>query len=116
MKAQREAQTRLRHIFEARKAGKVCARCRSWFPAESFRPDASVKSGLSSWCRLCISAAAKEWREQHADSIDAYNERRRLEYAERQREARRRTCSECGEEFTGRPDRQTCSPECRKRR
>jgi hypothetical protein len=61
-------------------------------------------------------ASAKEWRDSHPDYVDAYNERRRLEYAEQQRRARQRTCSECGEEFTGRPDRQTCSPECRKRR
>lgn len=52
----------------------------------------------------------------HSGYVDAYNERRRLEYAEQQREARQRTCSECGEGFTGRPNRCTCSPECRRRR
>ena len=72
--------------------------------------------GRDSWCRECHVKETREWRKRNPDYIEVYNERRRLEYAERQRKARQRTCSECGGEFTGRPDRQTCSPARRKRR
>jgi hypothetical protein len=93
-----------------------CVRCHRSLPREAFRENRRLKRGLHSWCRSCTSAAAKEWREAHPEAVEAYKERQRLAYAERHREAQRHTCSECGEEFTGRADRKTCSPECRRRR
>jgi hypothetical protein len=92
---------------------KACTRCGGRFPLDGFNRNPRMRSGWSSWCRRCQNEATRAWRERNRA---AYNERRRLEYAERNGKTRERTCSECGEEFTGRPDRQTCSPECRKRR
>ena len=112
----REHQERLRQLHARNNTGKRCGRCRGWLSFEAFRPDSRSANGWSSYCNDCAAAADREWRERHSGYVDAYNERRRLEYAEQQREARQRTCSECGEGFTGRPNRCTCSPECRRRR
>jgi len=95
---------------------KPCPHCYQWLPLEDFARSANRYLGRDSWCRACHVKETREWRKRNPGYIAAYNERRRLEYAEQQREARERTCSECGAAFTGRPDRQTCSPECRKRR
>ena len=37
--------------------------------------------GLSSWCRACHAEACAKWRAKHPEKVDAYNERRRAEYA-----------------------------------
>ena len=85
-------------------ARKECARC-GWFrPAENFRPNPRLRSGLSSWCRECCREANRRWR---AENRDAYNLARRTPPA-------RLECSECGAVFFGRPNRKTCSLECRK--
>jgi hypothetical protein len=105
-----------RQIYVRGRSDKRCGRCGERLPFDSFRPDARSASGWSSSCRNCAAAANREWRERNPDRIEAYNARRRLEYAEAHRDARKRTCSECGGAFTGRPNRQTCSPECRKAR
>jgi hypothetical protein len=36
---------------------------------------------LSSWCRACHAQACARWRAKQPEKIDAYNERRRAEYA-----------------------------------
>lgn len=57
----------------------------------------------------------RQWQARNADKVAAYNARRREEYQARQREARQRICAECGEAFEGRPNKKTCSPDCRRR-
>jgi hypothetical protein len=50
-------------------------------------------SGLSSWCRACHAEACGKWRAEHPDKVDAYNARRRAEYAalrEAEHQARRK--------------------------
>jgi hypothetical protein len=37
--------------------------------------------GLSSWCRACHAEACAKWRAKNPEKVDAYNERRRAEYA-----------------------------------
>jgi hypothetical protein len=93
-----------------------CIGCRRSLPAGAFRGDRRLKRGLHTYCRSCTSAAAKNWREAHPEAVDRYNRERRERYDQAHREARQHGCSECGEEFTGRADRKTCSPECRRRR
>jgi hypothetical protein len=38
-------------------------------------------SWLSSWCRACHAEACAKWRARHPEKVDAFNARRRAEYA-----------------------------------
>ena len=82
----REHQERLRQLHARNNTGKRCGRCRGWLSFEAFRPDSRSANGWSSYCNDCAAAADREWRERHSGYVGAYNERRRLEYAEQQRE------------------------------
>jgi len=93
-----------------------CIRCHRSLPREAFRENQRLRRALHSWCRSCTSAAAKEWREAHPETVDRYNRERRERYADTHGEARQHICTECGAEFTGRADRKTCSPGCRRQR
>ena len=84
---------------------KLCVRCGRSKTLEQFTPNPRLRSGLNSWCRECCREANRRWR---AENRDAYNLARHMLPA-------RLECSECGAEFFGRPNRKTCSPECRKR-
>ena len=86
--------------------GKHCPRCRRWLLAESFRPDASSRSGLASWCRACMAGATREWRERNRE---AYNAARRVPPVELE-------CVECGEALEGGKGRLVCSRRCKDRR
>jgi len=91
------------------KTYKNCSRCGEWLPFADFPPDPRNKRyGLSSRCRRCQAESRKAWREANREYIAAYNEARRTPPTPLE-------CSECGAAFLGRPDRKTCSPECRRR-
>jgi hypothetical protein len=86
---------------------KHCPHCAGYLLLEDFRPDPKLKSGLSSWCAKCSNEYNQKWRSEHRDQIDAYDLARRVEPTKLK-------CSECDAEFYGRPNRKSCSPECRK--
>jgi hypothetical protein len=96
-------------------SGKWCCRCQQYLPAEEFRPNQNLMTGLDSWCRRCHAAATREWRARNREYIESYNARRRAEYrAEHPRPTR--PCVVCGRPFSGRPDALVCGPECRRQR
>jgi hypothetical protein len=87
--------------------GKRCGRCKKWKDPGAFRPDLKARTGLSSWCRDCIGEYRREWRATNPERTAAYNVARRVA-------ACRLKCAVCDSAFFGRPDRKTCSPECRR--
>jgi hypothetical protein len=106
---------RERNAREKVARGKWCCSCRSWLPAEAFRPSHRYRGGLDSWCKGCHAKAVRDWREKNPEAIERYNADRRHEY----REAHplpTRPCAVCGKSFSGRPDTVVCGPECRRQR
>jgi hypothetical protein len=111
----RRSAIRERNARENVARGKWCCSCRSWLPAEAFRPSHRYRGGLDSWCKSCHAKAVAEWRAKNPEHIERYNAVRRREY----REAHplpSRPCIVCGEAFSGRPDALVCSEGCRRRR
>ena len=52
------------------KTHKRCANCEGWLPFEAFRPNTKLKSGLSSWCKVCQLEASQRWRAKHREEIN----------------------------------------------
>lgn len=82
-------------------SGKSCARCRRWLPFAAFRPNRKLVSGWSSWCRECQVDAARRWRAENPEKVEAANQRRRTLPVKRR-------CAECGEPFAGRKNQLLC--------
>jgi hypothetical protein len=95
--------------------GKWCRSCRSWLPAEAFRPNKRYRGGLDSWCKGCHAKAVRNWREKNPDAVERYNAERRREYREAH-PRRVRPWIVCGEPFGGRPDALVCGEACRRQR
>jgi hypothetical protein len=73
----------------ARRRGKLCTKCRLWLPAEAFRPNPTLTSGLNSWCKKCQVERTRLWRMEHRDE----------ENAKRRAGPFPTTCGDCGETF-----------------
>ncbi|MBU1672164.1 MAG: hypothetical protein KKF41_08720 [Actinobacteria bacterium] len=58
---------------------KVCTRCKKSYPAttEYFRQDRSSESGLTGWCKPCLSEYGREYRRTHREEINASKRRSR---------------------------------------
>lgn len=56
---------------------KICSKCGNSLPAtpEFFHVRKASKDGLSYICKPCNAAHVREWRQQHKDRYDAYNDR-----------------------------------------
>ena len=94
-----------------------CTHCQRLRPVELFVSNERMRDGLHSWCRDCTRAAVRRWREENREYVEAYNRRRREEYAAGH-EPLERVCAnpECGRTFTPtRRDAGTCSKACRGR-
>ncbi len=78
-----------------------CARCQQTLPADAFRRNPRLKSGLHSHCRECAREVGRLWREENRDYIAA-------EKAKRKTPPTELVCSECGKTFYGRKDRLVC--------
>lgn len=106
-----------------------CAKCRKALPAESFRPNPKMKSGVHSWCKPCTVESTREWRHRNRDEIarrkrEHYYANREAENARRMAFFRRsqplteRNCLACGKTFV--PDQRNsqthCAPDCTTRR
>jgi hypothetical protein len=63
---------------------KTCRHCGEQKDKSEFPVHREKGSGLSSWCRTCHAEACARWRSEHPDKVDAYNEKRRAEYAAQQ--------------------------------
>jgi hypothetical protein len=83
--------------------------CRRWKYADEFRLNPNISSGLHSWCRECCAARQRQWRAANPEKVAAQLKRERAKPVEL-------VCSECGERFSGRPNRVVCSRRCRDRR
>jgi hypothetical protein len=68
---------------------KTCRHCGEQKDKSEFPAHREKGSGLSSWCRACHAEACANWRAKHPEKVDAYNERRRAEYAAMRELARR---------------------------
>ena len=55
----------------ASEIGKRCSRCCEWLPADAFRPNPRLLSGLHSWCRLVPREGMREWRAEHREELNA---------------------------------------------
>jgi hypothetical protein len=67
----------------------------------SFRPNLRLKSGWSSWCKACCVERNRQWRAEHPEQKQAYNERRRVP-------PEKRACVECGAVFERRANQILC--------
>jgi hypothetical protein len=63
---------------------KTCRHCGERKDEVEFPVHREKHDGLSSWCRVCHAEACAKWRAKHPEKIDAYNARRRVEYAAEQ--------------------------------
>jgi hypothetical protein len=88
---------------------KHCSRCGKWLPFAAFPRNPRLKSGVDSWCTRCRSEESRRWRAENPEYVEAYNASRRVGPT-------RLTCSECGVEFEGRPNRLVCGAACGDRR
>jgi hypothetical protein len=103
---------RERNAREKVARGKWCCSCRSWLPAEAFRPSHRYRGGLDSWCKGCHARAVRDWRDKNPEAVERYNAERRAEYrAAHPRPLR--PCAVCGQLFEGRPDALVCGEQCR---
>jgi hypothetical protein len=66
---------------------KRCVRCERWLPFEAFRANPRLRSGLNSWCKECQLERGRQWRAEHPEYEQRYNERRREAYQARRRSA-----------------------------
>jgi hypothetical protein len=90
--------------------GRRCTRCKEFLPFSAFRPNLRLSSGWSSWCRACCVERNRQWRAEHPEQQQAYNERRRVPLAKLR-------CVECGGSFEGPKNRLLCgSRRCKDRR
>jgi hypothetical protein len=60
---------------------KTCRHCGEQKDKSEFPVHREKGGGLSSWCRACHAEACARWRAKHPDKVDAYNGKRRAEYA-----------------------------------
>jgi hypothetical protein len=95
-----------RETAHVKVAVKRCARCRQTLPAEAFRPNPKMRTGLSSCCQSRSAARTRRWREANPEYVAAYAAARRTPPA-------RLVCSECGREYEGRRGRLVCSRKCK---
>jgi hypothetical protein len=63
---------------------KTCRHCEEQKDEAEFPVHREKGDGLSSWCRACHAEACAKWRAEHPEKVDAYNEKRRAEYAAQQ--------------------------------
>jgi hypothetical protein len=87
-------------------AGRRCTNCKEFLPFSAFRPNLKLSSGWNSWCRACCVERTRQWRAEHPEQQQLYNERRRVPLAKLR-------CVECGVVFEGRKDRLVCSRRCK---
>lgn len=66
---------------------KTCRICEEELPAESFRPDPRMKSGLYSYCRPCESKKAQQWHRDNPDKRAIIEARRKPRTYEQRRDA-----------------------------
>ena len=81
-----ERKTERKNQGERAPTMKTCRHCGEQKDKSEFPVHRDKGNGLSSWCRACHAGACSRWRAKHREKIDAYNARRRAEYAA-QREA-----------------------------
>jgi hypothetical protein len=87
---------------------KRCTHCGGEKPLDGFPPSKRTSDGRSSWCRVCVNASVRVWRERNRERVAAYY--RRVVHEPR-------ACIQCGESFVpGRSDALVCSTVCRWRR
>ena len=60
---------------------KACRHCGEHKDKSEFPAHREKGSGLSSWCRACHAEACVKWRAEHPEKVNAYNRRRRAEFA-----------------------------------
>jgi len=87
---------------------KWCPGCERQLPFDAFRQQFTTSSWLSSWCRQCLAAANRRWRERNPAYVEAAN-------AARREGPFPKVCPGCGEEFFASRRRQTRCPECQPR-
>jgi hypothetical protein len=64
---------------------KRCVRCEQWLPLDQFRLNPRMRSGLDSWCNGCKLERTRQYRVEHPEYEQAYNERRRAAYPAKRR-------------------------------
>ena len=114
-KREQKQECRMPEFFDGSR--RWCSRCRQWLDVGEFRPDKNNPTGLHPWCRSCVSAYSREWREANPEAVARYQAQQRAEYAA-ERGPLERGCvnPECGRTFTPtRRDARTCSKTCRDR-
>jgi hypothetical protein len=62
---------------------KQCTKCGECKSAESFFKNARYKDGLMSWCKACLAANTKAWRDSNKDRASAHDKEYRLANKER---------------------------------
>ncbi len=68
---------------------KACPKCSTIKSTDSFYKNASTKSGLSGWCKVCQSQKISEWKAAHRARIRITENARREVTREHQRELAR---------------------------
>jgi hypothetical protein len=59
-------------------SAKTCRHCGEVKDGAEFAPNPRMRDGLHSWCRVCMAAAMKRWRERNVAKVEAYNRSRRV--------------------------------------
>ena len=59
-------------------ATKRCRCCGETKDAAEFARNERLRDGLHSWCRVCMAAAMKRWRERNSERVEEYNRSRRV--------------------------------------
>jgi len=55
---------------------KLCKHCNQIKPFDSFRPDARIKSGLSSWCKPCSNKRSNESKKKNPEKLKLRDRRK----------------------------------------
>ncbi len=69
---------------------KICTKCQVIKPVIEFYRNRRIKSGFTSWCKLCENKQKKLWREKNRNLEHKYHKRYRQRHPEQKREENRR--------------------------
>lgn len=74
-------------VFHNDKLGKICTKCKQWYPIEDFRPRKQSRDGYNSLCKHCLNENCRAWRAKNKERVAELNRmfyqenrQKRLEY------------------------------------
>lgn len=74
-------------VFHNDTLGKICTKCKQWYPIEDFRPRKQSRDGYNSLCKHCLNENCRAWRAKNKERVAELNRmfyqenrQKRLEY------------------------------------